>query len=72
MIEPTETESREAIEGLAAALISIADEVETAPEMLHGAPWSSPIGRLDEAEAARRPVLRWQPHDDISEGSESI
>lgn len=72
MIEPTETESREAIEGLAAALIAIAGEVATEPEILHGAPWSSPIGRLDEAKAARHPVLRWQPHDDLSKESESV
>ena len=48
------------IEALAAAMIAIAAEAERDPEMLHGAPWSAPIGRLDEATAARRPVLRWQ------------
>ncbi|MCY3805212.1 MAG: aminomethyl-transferring glycine dehydrogenase subunit GcvPB [bacterium] len=61
MIEPTETEPPEAIEALAAAMIAIAAEAETDPETLHGAPWTAPIGRLDEATAARRPVLRWQP-----------
>ena len=63
MIEPTETESREAIEAFAEALIAIAAEAATDPEALRGAPWSAPLGRLDEATAARRPVLRWQPSD---------
>ena len=63
MIEPTETESREAIEAFAKALIAIAAEAATDPEALRGAPWSAPLGRLDEATAARRPVLRWQPSD---------
>jgi len=60
MIEPTETEPPEAIEALADALIAIADEAAEDPDTLHGAPWSAPIGRLDETTAARRPVLRWQ------------
>ena len=61
MIEPTESEPPEAIEALAAALIAIAEEAAADPEALHGAPWSAPIGRLDETTAARRPVLRWEP-----------
>ncbi len=60
MLEPTETEPPEAIEALAQALIAIAEEAERDPDIMHGAPWSSPIGRLDETNAARRPVLRWQ------------
>ncbi len=67
MIEPTETEPPEAIEALAAAMIAIAGEAAEDPETLHGAPWSAPIGRLDEATAARRPVLRWQ--EDLTDGS---
>ena len=59
MIEPTETEPPEAIEALAAALIAIANEAARDPDTLHGAPWTAPIGRLDETAAARRPVLRW-------------
>ena len=61
MIEPTETEPPEAVEALAAAMIAIAEEAERDPDTLHGAPWTAPIGRLDEATAARRPQLRWQP-----------
>ena len=60
MIEPTETEPPEAIEALADAMIAIAEEAERDPDTLHAAPLTAPIGRLDEAKAARRPVLRWQ------------
>ena len=59
MIEPTETESREELERYAAALVAIAEEVERDPESLAGAPSGAPLGRLDEATAARKPVLRW-------------
>ena len=59
MIEPTETESVEAVEAFAEAMIAIAEEAERDPDLLRGAPYSSPVGRLDEATAARRPVLRW-------------
>jgi glycine dehydrogenase subunit 2 len=63
MIEPTETESRESVEALAEALIAIAEEAATRPDLLHDAPTTAPIGRLDEATAARKPVLRWQPSE---------
>ncbi len=61
MIEPTETESREAVERFAEAMIAIAEEAEHDPALLRAAPQSAPIGRLDEATAARRPLLRWTP-----------
>ena len=61
MIEPTETEPREAVEAFAAAMLAIAGEAETDPAVLQAAPQRAPIGRLDEATAARRPVLRWSP-----------
>ena len=67
MIEPTETEPPEAIEAFAAAMIAIAGEAASDPETLHAAPFTSPIGRLDEATAARRPVLRWRPPDEDGE-----
>ena len=63
MIEPTETESREAIEAFASAMLTIADEAERDPDVVRSAPHDSPIGRLDEASAARHPVLRWVPAD---------
>jgi glycine dehydrogenase subunit 2 len=61
MVEPTETESRETIEGLAAALNQIAKEAETDPELVRGAPRSTPVRRPDEARAARELKLRWSP-----------
>jgi glycine dehydrogenase subunit 2 len=60
MIEPTESESRESVEAFAAAMVAIAEESEHDPDALHAAPTAAPIGRLDEATAARRPVLRWR------------
>ena len=45
-------------------MIAIAAEAAEDPETLHGAPWTAPIRRLDEATAARRPLLRWQGDED--------
>ncbi|HLS90186.1 MAG TPA: aminomethyl-transferring glycine dehydrogenase subunit GcvPB, partial [Limnochordia bacterium] len=61
MIEPTETEPLEALDAFAEAMIQIAQEVERDPETVKSAPHRTPVGRLDEARAARRPVLRWRP-----------
>lgn len=61
MIEPTETESKETLDAFADALIEIAREVEEQPEKVKDAPHSTPVRRLDEARAARNPVLRWNP-----------
>ncbi|APW60318.1 aminomethyl-transferring glycine dehydrogenase subunit GcvPB [Paludisphaera borealis] len=58
MIEPTETESRETLDAFAAALKTIAAED---PDMLHDAPFTTPVSRLDEVKAAKTPVLRWTP-----------
>jgi glycine dehydrogenase subunit 2 len=69
MIEPTETESKEALDAFCEALLAIAREAEEEPEALHEAPHATPVGRLDEAAAARKPVLRWRPPE--SEGRES-
>jgi glycine dehydrogenase subunit 2 len=61
LIEPTETESVETMDAFADALITIAHEAETDPEMVKTAPHTAPVGRLDEATAARHPNLRWRP-----------
>ena len=61
LIEPTETESVETMDAFADALIAIARECETDPELVTGAPHDAPVGRLDEATAARQPNLRWRP-----------
>lgn len=57
MIEPTETESPESLEAFAAALLAIAEEARTTPELLKEAPHDTPVSRLDETAAARKPVL---------------
>jgi glycine dehydrogenase subunit 2 len=61
MIEPTETESKETLDEFVEAMLAIAREARDTPEALHDAPTRTPVGRLDEARAARRPVLRWVP-----------
>lgn len=58
MIEPTETESKETLDAFADALIQIAQEAKTNPELLHNAPHVAPVARLDEVLAARQPVLQ--------------
>jgi glycine dehydrogenase subunit 2 len=58
MIEPTETVSKEELDALAEAFIEIAREAEENPELLKGAPHTTPVGRLDDVKAAREPVLR--------------
>ena len=60
MIEPTETEPKSAIDEFIEAMRQIAQEAKEDPEQLKKAPQLTPVGRLDEAKAARRPVLRWQ------------
>jgi glycine dehydrogenase subunit 2 len=57
MIEPTETEDRGALDELISALHTIAEEAKSSPELLHAAPTTTPVGRLDEVAAARCPVL---------------
>jgi glycine dehydrogenase subunit 2 len=61
MIEPTETESKETIEAFASAMIQIKQEALSEPDTVKTAPHWSRVGRLDEARAARKPVLRWRP-----------
>jgi len=61
MIEPTETESRQTLDAFVDALLAIAGEAEREPEQVRMAPHKTPLGRLDETKAARRPNLRWQP-----------
>ena len=60
MMEPTETETKETLDAFADALLAIAREAQDEPEALKAAPASTPVGRLDETRAARRPVLAWR------------
>jgi glycine dehydrogenase subunit 2 len=58
MIEPTETESLETLDRFAEVMLEIAERASSDPDSLKRAPHSTPVGRLDEAGAARRPDLR--------------
>jgi glycine dehydrogenase subunit 2 len=60
MIEPTETESLEDLDRFADAMLAIAAEAASDPDLLHGAPYTTPVRRLDEARAVKRPDLRWK------------
>lgn len=59
MIEPTETESKETLDEFASTLRTIAREIKEDPQVVMSAPHNTPIGRLDEVMAARKPNLRW-------------
>lgn len=60
MIEPTETESKETIDNFCDVMIAIAKEAETNPDIVKNAPHTRVVKRLDEAQAVKKPVLRWQ------------
>jgi glycine dehydrogenase subunit 2 len=58
MVEPTETETKESLDAFADAVEEILEEAKADPQMLRDAPFTTPVRRLDEAAAARRPVVR--------------
>jgi len=60
LIEPTETEDREALDGFIDAMIAIAEEAKADPERVKGAPYSTPVRRLDDVKAARHLDLAWK------------
>jgi len=59
MIEPPESEAKETLDAFCEAMITIAREVERDPEWVKNAPHTTPLARLDEVLAARRPNVRW-------------
>jgi glycine dehydrogenase subunit 2 len=59
MIEPTETEPKERLDDFCEAMLAIVEEAATQPEVLHEAPHSWPVTRLDEVKAAKRALLRY-------------
>jgi glycine dehydrogenase subunit 2 len=63
MIEPTETETKERIDHFADVLRSILAEAAEDPQIARNAPYTTPVRRLDEAGAAKRPVVRWRPEE---------
>ena len=60
LIEPTETESKEELDGFVDAMIAIRQEAETEPDKLKGAPWTLPVRRLDDVRAAKQLDLTWK------------
>jgi glycine dehydrogenase subunit 2 len=59
MIEPTETEGKRSLDAFADAMLKIADEARRDIEILHQAPTTAPVRRLDEVRAARQPILKY-------------
>jgi glycine dehydrogenase subunit 2 len=59
MIEPTETESKQTLDAFCDAMIQIAREAQENPALIHEAPLTTPVRRLDQTRAAREPRLRW-------------
>src|SRR3712207_4387402 len=58
LVEPTETETKETLDAFARALGEILLEAKDDPEIARNAPYTTPVRRLDEAGAAKRPVIR--------------
>jgi glycine dehydrogenase subunit 2 len=69
MIEPTETEPKERLDAFVDAMLAIALEAADEPELLHEAPRSRPVRRLDEVKAAKRAIVKYgfEEHPDLSE-----
>ena len=63
LIEPTESVGRQEIQQFVEAMRAISREAQEDPDLVRNAPHTTRIGRLDEAAAARKPVLRWQPDE---------
>jgi glycine dehydrogenase subunit 2 len=61
MIEPTETESKETLDGFIASMLEIARECKENPDVVKSAPNTTYVSRMDEVTAARKPDLRWRP-----------
>lgn len=61
MIEPTETEAKQALDAFCDALIAICGEAKTDPDLLHAAPTSQVVGRLNEAAAVKNLDVKWTP-----------
>ena len=59
MIEPTESETKERLDGFVEAMLEIAADAATRPDVLHEAPLTRPVRRLDEVKATKTPVVRF-------------
>src|SRR5699024_11056547 len=60
MIELTETESKETLDDFIVAIVQISEEVEQDPEVVQDAPHHTIVKRMDEATAARKPILKYR------------
>ena len=60
MIEPTENESKETLDGFIAVMRQIAEEAKANPDLVKGAPHNTPIGRVDDVLAAKHPIVTWR------------
>lgn len=70
MIEPTETESLATLDRFVEVMLLIADEVEQDPDVVKSAPHTTPVRRLDEVAASRKPNVRWRDSECRMEESE--
>jgi len=61
LIEPTETETKQTLDAFIAALKEIVQEARTNPDLVKGAPYTTPVRRLDDVKAARELDLTWKP-----------
>src|SRR5687768_3545177 len=61
LIEPTETESKETLDGFIEVMLKIAEEAKTQPDLLKEAPHNAPVRRVDEVKAAKDLVLCCRP-----------
>ena len=70
MIEPTESEAKETLDAFCDAMLAIVREAEVDPEILHSAPHSRPVRRLDEVRAAKQVVVKYRFEDHpVEEGA---
>ena len=71
LIEPTETENKDTLDGFIATMRSLAERAKSGDtEYFQGAPYHTPRRRLDETGAARKPVLRWRPEPETKAAAE--
>ncbi len=59
MIEPTETETKAVLDEFARVFLEVLNEAKNNPDLLKNAPQNTPVSRLNEVEAARKPMLHW-------------
>lgn len=64
MVEPTEVETKETLDDFVKIMNQIAEEAKNDPEFVMNAPYNTPVRRLDEATAARKPILKYNDKED--------